>query len=211
MTKLGKAFATLVLIGVSTGLFAAPVYADGVPSGGTLEITVTAVFGYFPAGTTTSANEDFVATYELENIGSPVVCGGSALNPCSGGDFILVPGSMSYTITGALGPFTLILSGPFGSSPAANIFNFDDAAGDQIQIDFLADNIWEMPGTYSPFANVTLYCQPVSCATDTEEAIFTSDGSIVETLVPEPKTSALLALGMIGLLFCASVMKRCPR
>ena len=204
MTKLGKAFATLALIGVSTGLFAAPVYADGVPSGGTLEITVTAVFGYSPAGTTTSASEDFVATYELENIGSPVVCGGSALNPCSGGDFVLVPGSMSYTITGALGPFTLT-----SSSPGINIFDFTDPSMDDIEIAFLADDIWEMPGTYSPFASVTLYCQPVSCATNTEEAIFTTDGSIVETLVPEPKTSALLALGMIGLLFCASVMKRC--
>lgn len=207
MTKLGKAFATLALIGVSTGLFAAPVYADGVPSGGTLEITVTAVFGYSPAGTVlTSADEDFVATYELENIGSPVVCGGSALNPCSGGDFVLVPGSMSYTITGALGPFTLT-----SSSPGANIFDFTDPSMDDIEIAFLADDIWEMPGTYSPYANVTLYCQPVSCATNVEEGIFTTDGSIVETLVPEPKTSALLALGMIGLLFCASFMKRCPR
>ena len=207
MTTLGKAFATLVLIGVSTGLFAAPVYADGVPTGGTLEITVTAVFGYSPAGTIlTSADEDFVATYELENIGSPVVCGGSALNPCSGGDFVLVPGSMSYTITGAIGPFTLT-----GVSPSDDIFNFTDSAGDLIQIEFLADDIWEMPGTYSPYGSVTLYCQPVSCATNVEEGIFTTDGSIVETLVPEPKTSALLALGMIGLLFCASVMKRCPR
>lgn len=206
MTNLGKAFATLVFIGIFTGFLAVSAYADSFP--GTMQITITADFGYSPAGTIlTSANEDFQASYQLENIGSPVVCGQNQIPfPCSGGNFILVPGSLTFNISGAIGPFTLTLAGG-----GANIFNFNDAAGDLIQIDFLGGDEWETPGTYSPFANVTLYCTPATCATNGGEAIFTTDGSIVETEVPEPKSSALLALGMIGLLFCANFMKRCPR
>jgi hypothetical protein len=181
-----------------------PAKADSVPS--TVQITINVSFTYPPLNPVlTTATENFQASYQLENIGSSPVFTGDPFNDPIGGNYILVPGSMTFSTLGPLGPFTIADAGP-----AANFFNFDDSSTfptDQIQIEFqLQPNIWKVPGTYNAISNVDLYLQP---SVSTQGVIF-GDGNVVVTGVPEPGTAALLVTGMVGLLasLCAGFLKR---
>jgi hypothetical protein len=177
-----------------------PAKADSVPS--TVQITINVSFTYPPLNTVlTTATENFQASYQLENIGSSPVFTGDPLFDPIGGTYILVPGSMSFSTLGPLGPFTIDAAGA-----GANLFNFNDSSFDQIQIEFqLTPNIWKVPGTYDAFSNVDLYLPP---SVSTQGVIF-GNGDVVVTGVPEPGTAALLVTGMVGLLasLCAGFIK----
>src|ERR1700689_787835 len=115
--------ATAVLVVIAALLFIPVAHADGTPTGGFLQYNVTADFGTYV---------DLQASYVLENIGSPITCPGMSVEGfCNGGDLVVIPGSISYSTSGPVGPFALLNYAP-------NDFNFYDAAHDYIQIDFLA-------------------------------------------------------------------------
>jgi hypothetical protein len=170
-------------------------HADGTPAGATLQFTITADFGTYA---------DFNASFEMVNNGSAITCDLSPIvGPCEGGALDLIPGTLTFSSVGTLGAFTL---STFGGGGGPGDLSWVDSTGDIINDEFLAGNYWEEPGTYSPYSAVDLYCY-LGCGFPIEEGVFTYDGSVIVTEVPEPKSSALLLLGMVGLLFCASFVK----
>jgi hypothetical protein len=169
-----------------------PANADSLPN--TIEITADVSFTYVPINTTlTEATQTFHASYQLQNIASqPLFLTGNPFQDPIGGDYTLVPNSMSLSTSGPLGPFALVLS-----EPNANVFNFSDSLGNRIEFFWLEQNVWKIPGTYFG-SNVELRLSPT--VSTTGETF--GQGTVVVTGVPEPVTTTLLVAGLLAFL-CA--------
>lgn len=123
--------------------------------------------------------ETFAASYDLT----------SCPYPCA-----LVSGSMSFVTTGPLGSFALA-----SAYPQIDVFNFTNALGDTIQIDFEnLDDDGVTPGEYS-YANMDITCP--SCGYDIGY-IFPQGGGITITdppdpiSTPEPPIAAMFLIGV---------------
>jgi hypothetical protein len=196
---------TAVLAVFAVLLFVPAAHADGIPTGGTLYLSVNATFGFDTASVPDGEFEQFQASYELQNIGSPVSCIPMVFfEPCSGGNFVLV-GPMNFSTSGPLGTFTLE-----DSSPAGNFFNFLNAAAPPqlIQIEFDED-FWEMTGTFPAQKGVLLDCFAFCIGNSEIQGVGTFT---ITQNVPEPNLLAMLlpGIGLLGLALRRIVPRNTP-
>jgi hypothetical protein len=95
----------------------------------------------------------------------------------------LVPGSMILNDSGLFGPLSLF-------SFSTKLVDWDDAAGDQIQINFIEDfNPQPQPGDPGEFFLFQV---------NPSEMVFPG-GLVTVSAVPEPRSLALMAVGLLGL------------